>query len=115
MTKNIAWIKIIMSVTSEIAAAAFPSGLCDRGVLPSTDNSSSARAGNLYDLTVHLSEISSLLGNQGLKILQKCITRIYSVLTFAAYVSKPLPQILFLRFKFTIGNRALSRHLWGQW
>ena len=28
-----------MSVTSEIATAVFPSGLCDRGVLPSTDMS----------------------------------------------------------------------------
>ncbi len=26
-----------MSVTSEIATAVFPSGFCDRGVLPSTD------------------------------------------------------------------------------
>lgn len=26
-----------MSVTSEIATAGFPSGFCDRGVLPSTD------------------------------------------------------------------------------
>ena len=28
-----------MSVTSEIATAVFPSGFCDRGVLPSTDMS----------------------------------------------------------------------------
>ena len=29
---------IKLSVTPEIAAAVFPSGFCDRGVLPSTDN-----------------------------------------------------------------------------
>lgn len=37
MTKKKYEIRIIMSVTSEIAAAVFPSGFCDRGVLPSTD------------------------------------------------------------------------------
>ena len=37
MTETRYEIRITMSVTSEIAAAAFPLELCDRGVLPSTD------------------------------------------------------------------------------
>ena len=39
---------ICLSFTSEIAAAVFPSGFCDRGALPSNDIRSSLLAGAFF-------------------------------------------------------------------